>query len=175
MQASLSRRGFIRASATLTGAGLLGFPAIGAAQGANNKLNLAIVGCGGRGAGNLAEVSSENIVALCDVNERNLDAAARKHPKAKKYVDFRKLYEHAGDFDAVVALYHDQGLAPLKTLEFDQAVNITLGLPWVRTSPDHGTGFDIAGRGLASAASFANAVRMARMLVEHRARLRRAG
>ena len=54
-----------------------------------------------------------------------------------------------GDFDAVVALYHDQGLAPLKTLEFDQAVNITLGLPWVRTSPDHGTGFDIAGRGLA--------------------------
>ena len=80
-----------------------------------------------------------------------------------------------GDFDAVVALYHDQGLAPLKTLEFDQAVNITLGLPWVRTSPDHGTGFDIAGRGLASAASFANAVRMARMLATHRARLHRAG
>ncbi|MEO0055835.1 MAG: hypothetical protein RLZZ50_1782 [Verrucomicrobiota bacterium] len=73
-----------------------------------------------------------------------------------------------GDFDAVVALYHDQGLAPLKTLEFDQAVNITLGLPWVRTSPDHGTGFDIAGRGLASAASFANAVRMARRLVSRR-------
>ena len=73
-----------------------------------------------------------------------------------------------GDFDAVLALYHDQGLAPLKTLEFDQAVNITLGLPWVRTSPDHGTGFDIAGRGLASAASFANAVRMARRLVARR-------
>ena len=73
-----------------------------------------------------------------------------------------------GDFDAVVALYHDQGLAPLKTLEFDQAVNITLGLPWVRTSPDHGTGFDIAGRGVASAASFTNAVRMARALVARR-------
>lgn len=73
-----------------------------------------------------------------------------------------------GDFDAVVALYHDQGLAPLKTLEFDQAVNITLGLPWIRTSPDHGTGFDIAGRGVASASSFSNAMRMARLLVSRR-------
>jgi 4-hydroxythreonine-4-phosphate dehydrogenase len=65
----------------------------------------------------------------------------------------------------VIALYHDQGLAPLKTLEFDRAVNVTLGLPHVRTSPDHGTGFDIAGRGLAEGASFANAVRVARELV----------
>lgn len=73
-----------------------------------------------------------------------------------------------GDFDAVVALYHDQGLAPLKTLEFDRAVNVTLGLPWVRTSPDHGTGFGIAGRGVASADSFANAVRVARALVAWR-------
>lgn len=80
-----------------------------------------------------------------------------------------------GDFDAVVALYHDQGLAPLKTLEFDQAVNITLGLPWVRTSPDHGTGFDIAGRGIASATSFSNAVRMARSLAARRVRLRTGG
>ena len=78
-----------------------------------------------------------------------------------------------GEFDAVVALYHDQGLAPLKTLEFDQAVNITLGLPWVRTSPDHGTGFDIAGRGVASAASFTNAVGLARALAARR-RLRGA-
>jgi 4-hydroxythreonine-4-phosphate dehydrogenase len=73
-----------------------------------------------------------------------------------------------GEFDAVVALYHDQGLAPLKTLEFDQAVNVTLGLPWVRTSPDHGTGFGIAGRGVASAESFNNAVRVARALVAWR-------
>ena len=50
-----------------------------------------------------------------------------------------------GDFDAVIAWYHDQGLAPLKALEFDTAVNITLGLPYVRTSPDHGTAFSIAG------------------------------
>ncbi len=80
-----------------------------------------------------------------------------------------------GDFDAVVALYHDQGLAPLKTLEFDEAVNITLGLPWLRTSPDHGTGFDIAGRGVASASSFGQAVRLARDLARRRGRLRAAG
>jgi 4-hydroxythreonine-4-phosphate dehydrogenase len=77
-----------------------------------------------------------------------------------------------GEFDAVVALYHDQGLAPLKTLEFDEAVNVTLGLAHVRTSPDHGTGYSIAGRGLASGASFANAVRLARRLAGRRARLR---
>lgn len=69
-----------------------------------------------------------------------------------------------GDFDVVVALYHDQGLGPLKTLEFDSAVNVSLGLPWVRTSPDHGTGFDIAGKGVASARSFRNAVQVARRL-----------
>jgi 4-hydroxythreonine-4-phosphate dehydrogenase len=79
-----------------------------------------------------------------------------------------------GEFDAVIALYHDQGLAPLKTLEFDLAVNVTLGLPWVRTSPDHGTGFDLAGRGLASAASFTNAVRVAERLAARRAALRAA-
>lgn len=70
-----------------------------------------------------------------------------------------------GEFDAVVALYHDQGLAPLKTLDFDNAVNVTLGLPYVRTSPDHGTGFSIAGQGMARATSFARAVDLARRLV----------
>ncbi len=74
-------------------------------------------------------------------------------------------YRHLrGEFDAVVALYHDQGLAPLKTLEFEQSVNITLGLPHIRTSPDHGTAYDIAGKGIASLASWDNAVRLAKML-----------
>jgi len=66
-----------------------------------------------------------------------------------------------GDFDVVVAAYHDQGLAPLKTIDFETAVNVTLGLPFVRTSPDHGTGFDIAGRGVASSESFRRAVDLA--------------
>jgi len=69
-----------------------------------------------------------------------------------------------GEFDVVVALYHDQGLAPLKTVDFEESVNITLGLPWVRTSPDHGTAFPIAGQGNASWKSFANAVKLARQL-----------
>ncbi len=71
-----------------------------------------------------------------------------------------------GEFEVVVALYHDQGLAPLKTVDFDEAVNITLGLPWVRTSPDHGTAFGIAGKGVASWKSFGNAVGLARKLSE---------
>ena len=70
-----------------------------------------------------------------------------------------------GEFDVVVALYHDQGLAPLKVIDFDEAVNVTLGLPHVRTSPDHGTAFGIAGKGVARATSFANAVTVARRLV----------
>jgi len=69
-----------------------------------------------------------------------------------------------GEFDGIVAMYHDQGLGPLKTLEFDTAVNVTLGLPWVRTSPDHGTGFDIAGSERVDGRSFARAVEVARML-----------
>ncbi|HYP17301.1 MAG TPA: 4-hydroxythreonine-4-phosphate dehydrogenase PdxA, partial [Opitutus sp.] len=74
-----------------------------------------------------------------------------------------------GEFDVVIALYHDQGLAPLKVIDFDEAVNVTLGLPNVRTSPDHGTAFGIAGRGLARSTSFANAVSVARRLIKWRA------
>src|SRR5438067_1843718 len=59
----------------------------------NEKLNLAIIGVGGRGAANLSAVSSENIAALCDVHEQNLKAAAEKYPKARTYADFRKLYD----------------------------------------------------------------------------------
>jgi 4-hydroxythreonine-4-phosphate dehydrogenase len=73
------------------------------------------------------------------------------------------------EFDVIVALYHDQGLAPLKVIDFDESVNVTLGLPHVRTSPDHGTAFGIAGKGVARATSFANAVTVAWRLVAARA------
>lgn len=66
-----------------------------------------------------------------------------------------------GDYDAVVCMYHDQGLIPLKLLHFDDGVNITLGLPLIRTSVDHGTAYGIAGRGVASAASMTAAIRTA--------------
>lgn len=69
-----------------------------------------------------------------------------------------------GEFDVVVACYHDQGLIPVKLLAFGEAVNVTIGLPIVRTSVDHGTAFDIAGRGLADAGSLVHAVRLAARL-----------
>jgi 4-hydroxythreonine-4-phosphate dehydrogenase len=74
-----------------------------------------------------------------------------------------------GEFAAVVAMYHDQGLGPLKTLAFDTGVNLTLGLPIVRTSVDHGTAFDIAGTGVASPESLLAAVELAATLARNRA------
>ncbi len=71
-------------------------------------------------------------------------------------------------YDAVLCMYHDQGLIPLKTLDFWGGVNITLGLPIVRTSPDHGTGFAIAGQGVARADSLVNAVRAADRIARNR-------
>ena len=76
----------------------------------------------------------------------------------------RSTPQRAGEFDVVIAMYHDQGLIPVKYLGVDKGVNVTLGLPLVRTSPDHGTAFDIAGQGVADAASLVEAVRMARAL-----------
>ena len=64
-----------------------------------------------------------------------------------------------GEYDVVVAMYHDQGLGPLKMIGFDEGINITWGLPFIRTSPDHGTAFDIAGKNKASAVSMINAIR----------------
>ena len=64
-------------------------------------------------------------------------------------------------FGAVVAMYHDQGLGPLKMIAFEKGINLTLGLPFVRTSPDHGTAFDIAGRGMASPSSMVEAIKLA--------------
>lgn len=70
----------------------------------------------------------------------------------------------AGEFDGVVAMYHDQGLGPLKTVDFAEAANLTLGLPYVRTSPDHGTAYDLAGSGKADRRSLDSAIRLAERL-----------
>lgn len=77
---------------------------------------------------------------------------------------------HHTKFDGVLAMYHDQGLAPFKTLAMDAGVNVTAGLPCVRTSPDHGTGYDIAGQGVASEASMRNALYMALDIFRNRRR-----
>jgi len=75
-----------------------------------------------------------------------------------------------GEYDAVVAMYHDQGLAPLKLAAFNTGVNWTLGLPFIRTSPDHGTAYTIAGQGLADPSSMISATRLALQLAQHKNR-----
>ncbi len=92
-----------------------------------------------------------------------LEAARARGVAASGPYSADSLFHRAvsGEFDAVLAMYHDQGLGPLKTHAFGQAVNVTLGLPIVRTSVDHGTAFDIAGQGRADAGSMIEAVRLA--------------
>jgi 4-hydroxythreonine-4-phosphate dehydrogenase len=96
--------------------------------------------------------------AVADARARGMDVHG---PFAPDTVFMRA---RTGEFDAVVAMYHDQGLIPVKYLGVDKGVNVTLGLPLVRTSPDHGTAFDIAGTGRADPASLVEALRMARRL-----------
>jgi len=74
-----------------------------------------------------------------------------------------------GDYDLVVAMYHDQGLIPVKVLAWDCAVNVTLGLPIIRTSPDHGTAFDIADQNIADAGSMTSAIELAARLARRKA------
>ena len=115
---SVSRRRFLQSSAVAASA--ISFPAIISAQSPNSKLNIAVIGCGGRGGHNFQQVLGENVVALCDVNESNLEAAAMKAPEAKKFTDFRKLYDSLKDseFDAVVVstTEHTHALAGLPAL-----------------------------------------------------------
>ncbi|MGD1083673.1 MAG: 4-hydroxythreonine-4-phosphate dehydrogenase PdxA [Verrucomicrobiota bacterium] len=79
-------------------------------------------------------------------------------------------YAYRGDFEVVVAMYHDQGLIPLKMVAFENGVNWTLGLPFIRTSPDHGTAYDIAGQGKADPSSMRAAIRLAKRLAMNRGR-----
>jgi 4-hydroxythreonine-4-phosphate dehydrogenase len=102
-----------------------------------------------------------------DIIDPILNELRRTHPGLSRCEPGDTLFgrQLRGEFDVVIALYHDQGLAPLKVIDFDEAVNVTLGLPHVRTSPDHGTAYGIAGQGVASPRSFANAVTVARLLM----------
>ena len=119
-----SRRHFIGLTTFVTASTVLGFPAVLRGRSPNEKLNVAIIGCGGRGGSNLGDVSGENIVAFCDVNERNLDAAAKRFPQARKFTDFRKLYDEAREIDAVVVscAEHTHALATLPALHLGKHV-----------------------------------------------------
>lgn len=96
----VNRRQFHRTA--VAASAVFAAPAFLRGQDLNSKLNIAIVGAGGRGAANTAGVASENIVALCDVNENALNAAAQRFPQARKFADFRKVFDHVNEFDAVV-------------------------------------------------------------------------
>ena len=101
------------------------------------------------------------VVAAC---AEGIDACGPFAPDTV-FMRARNAAGHPGEFDLVVAMTHDHGLIPVKYLGVEQGVNVTLGLPFVRTSPDHGTAFDIAGSGRADASSLIAALRMARRLV----------
>jgi 4-hydroxythreonine-4-phosphate dehydrogenase len=96
--------------------------------------------------------------AVARLREQGLDVHGPVSADALFYYALR------GDYDAVVAMYHDQGLAPLKMVCFENGVNWTLGLPFIRTSPDHGTAYDIAGKGAANPSSMIAALRLAQRL-----------
>ena len=99
--------------------------------------------------------------AVAAARAEGIDASGPFAPDTV-FMRARNAAGHPGEFDLVVAMTHDHGLIPVKYLGVEHGVNVTLGLPFVRTSPDHGTAFDIAGRGLADPASLAAALRMAR-------------
>ena len=120
---SPSRRAFLKTTAAAATA--LAAPGYLRARGSNDKLNIAIIGAGGRGATNLKNVEGENIVALCDVNAPAVEAAAKKHPKAAKFADFRKLFDTATKtFDAVVVstCEHTHAFATLAALQLGKHV-----------------------------------------------------
>jgi 4-hydroxythreonine-4-phosphate dehydrogenase len=100
--------------------------------------------------------------AVAAVRQRQIEAIGPLSADALFYHAYR------GDYDAVVAMYHDQGLVPLKTVAFEQGINWTLGLPFVRTSPDHGTAYDIAGTGKANPSSMLAAMELAAKLVSRK-------
>lgn len=117
-----SRRSFILSSAAIS-AGL--FPG-GSTRAASrlDKLRIAVIGCGGRGGGNLQSVSSEHIAALCDVNEGNMRRAAEAHQQARKDTDFRRIFDRANEFDAVVVstCEHTHAFATLPALQLGKHV-----------------------------------------------------
>ncbi|HEY0456431.1 MAG TPA: Gfo/Idh/MocA family oxidoreductase [Verrucomicrobiae bacterium] len=113
---SLTRRKFIQRSTLATGTFLASAPYLLRAQGANNKLNIAVVGAGGKGASDTDSCASENIVALCDVDENTLKDRARKYPEAKLFRDYRKMLDEMKNVDAVIVATPDHHHAIASTM-----------------------------------------------------------
>jgi 4-hydroxythreonine-4-phosphate dehydrogenase len=117
-------------------------------------------------AGEGGELGTEEITTITPAVEaarqRNLNVCGPVAADALFYYVFK------GDYEAVVAMYHDQGLVPLKMIGFESGINWTLGLPFIRTSPDHGTAYNIAGKGVANPSSMKAAIGLARQLAQAR-------
>ncbi|KPU84627.1 4-hydroxythreonine-4-phosphate dehydrogenase [Marinosulfonomonas sp. PRT-SC04] len=118
-------------------------------------------------AGEGGAMGAEEIEMIAPVLEQlrgeGLDISGPMSADTMFHAQARKAY------DVAICMYHDQALIPIKTLDFDRGVNVTLGLPFIRTSPDHGTAFDIAGRGIANPSSLIEALKMAARMVRKRA------
>jgi predicted dehydrogenase len=121
---NLDRRTFLTESSALAAGAVLAAPRFLRAKDTHNRLNIAIIGAGGRGDANRGSVASENIVALCDVSKSALASAAAKHPKARRETDFRKLFDRAREFDAVVVstCEHTHAFATLPALQLGKHV-----------------------------------------------------
>ena len=123
MTIGANRRTFLKSSSGAAAAVLLsGLPS--SASQTSDKLRIAVIGCGGRGGANLRGVSSEHIAVLCDVDRNNLDKAAAQHPKARKETDFRRVFDRANEFDAVVVstCEHTHAFATLPALQLKKHV-----------------------------------------------------
>ncbi len=120
----VNRREFIQVSGVAGTAAILGHPAIVHGRNLNEKLRIAVIGSGGRGRSNLNSVASQDIVALCDVNQQNLNSAAERFPRARKVTDFRRIYDQSDDFDAVVVstCEHTHAFATMPALELGKHV-----------------------------------------------------
>ena len=126
---------------------------------------IGVAGLNHAGEGGLFGSEEIDIIApaIAAARAQGIDAQGPFAPDTV-FMRARNVPGHPGEFDVVLAMYHDQGLIPIKYLGVESGVNVTLGLPLVRTSPDHGTAFDIAGQGVADASSLLEAVRMAQKL-----------
>ena len=123
-QKVISRRQFLKHQLGAIAVCGIGFPSVVSSASPNSKLNIAVIGVGGRGGRNMGQVSGENIVALCDVNQRHLDLAKSKHPNAKTFRDFRSFYAADLDYDAVVVstTEHTHAFATLPALKLRKHV-----------------------------------------------------
>lgn len=127
-QSKSTRREWLKATATgvvaAHVAATFSCPSIVRARNLNEKLNIAVIGCGGRGGSNLQAVSSENIVSLCDVYEPSLSSAGGRFPAARRFTDFRKVYDHEKEFDAIVVstCEHTHAFATLPALKLGKHV-----------------------------------------------------